>query len=122
MTKKIVQLDFIAYELSDFIQTGDTWADVRARIDALEAKSDQPDMRVFDRGIVDKRFEISYYGYDGGQNIELNLYREETDKEYADRLAEEERTRRKAEDRAKLKKDKEYAQYLKLKEKFKNEE
>lgn len=38
---------------------------------------------------IDAKFEMQPYGYDGGFDIYLILYREETDSEYQDRLEKE---------------------------------
>ncbi len=66
----------------------------------------------------DVYFDIQSYGYDGG--IELYLYerREENDKEYAKRLAEEKKEKE-AKKKSKAEKEaKEYAEYLRLQKKF----
>lgn len=65
-------------------------------------------------------FNVAPYGYDGGLELELWEQREETDKEYSTRQAKEklERDRKKA--ASKAKKDKEFAEYERLRKKFEN--
>ena len=66
----------------------------------------------------DVYFYINHYGYDGGKELKLRERREETDKEYEKRIAEEEKVRAKKRADEKKKKDREYAEYERLKKKF----
>ena len=63
-------------------------------------------------------FNVSSYGYDGGMDLELWESREETDKEYEKRIAEEKKERAKKSAAAQAKKDREFAEYIRLKQKF----
>lgn len=85
-----------------------TPAEVIERMDELQAG--YPDRDVF--------FNVSPYGYDGGLNLELWERREETDKEYEKRVAEEKRERDRKRAATKAKKDKEFAEYVRLQKKF----
>jgi NurA-like 5'-3' nuclease len=85
-----------------------TPAEVIERMKELQAG--YPDRHVY--------FNLSPYGYDGGLDLELWECREETDKEYEKRIAEEKKERDRKRAAAKAKKDKEYAEYERLKKKF----
>lgn len=65
-----------------------------------------------------KKFEVEYYGYDGGYTLYLVYYREETDNEYEKRMSQE----RKAKDLEKAgrlaEEERERQLYERLKEKF----
>jgi hypothetical protein len=63
-------------------------------------------------------YEAQPYGYDGAIEIEQYQKRLETDMEYAARLKKNENQRMRKKTAAKKQEDKEYAEYLKLKEKF----
>lgn len=63
-------------------------------------------------------FNVSPYGYDGGLELELWESREETDKEYDKRVAVEKRERDRKRAANKAKKDRELAEYVRLKKKF----
>jgi hypothetical protein len=69
----------------------------------------------------DVRIEYKYFGYDGAFDVAISFEREETDKEYEARLVKEKVKEEKLKNRAAKKKQKEYEQYLKLKDKFENE-
>lgn len=43
----------------------------------------------------DVKFSVEYYGYDGGMELYAVVYRDENDKEYAKRMAEEAKAREK---------------------------
>ena len=75
-----------------------------------ELQAGYPDRHVY--------FNVSGYGYDGGMNLELWESREETDKEYNKRVAEEKRERDRKRAATKAKKDKEFAEYVRLQKKF----
>lgn len=64
------------------------------------------------------RFVTDYYGYDGGIELYVRVMRWETDKEYEARMAKEQKERAKKRAATKAKKDKEYAEYERLKKKF----
>ena len=72
-------------------------------------------------GDRDVYFYISHYGYDGGKELTLRERREETDKEYEKRIAEEKKERAKKKAETQAKKDKEYGEYMRLKAKFEGE-
>ena len=75
-----------------------------------ELQAGYPDRHVY--------FNVSGYGYDGGMNLELWESREETDKEFNKRVAEEKKEREKKAAATKAKKDKEFAEYVRLQKKF----
>lgn len=73
-------------------------------------------------------FSVNFCGYDGGYELNLNVYRWENDTEYESRIAAEEKSR-KAKEARKLKAsqskksksdDDERKEYLRLKEKYEN--
>lgn len=75
-----------------------------------ELRAGYPDRHVF--------FNVSPYGYDGGIELELWESREETDKEFNKRIAEEKKEREKKAAATRAKKDREFAEYVRLKKKF----
>jgi len=68
----------------------------------------------------DVYFHVKRYEYDGDMAVELRERREETDKEYNKRIAEEKKVKDKAKESKKLKEAKELAEYERLKKKFDN--
>lgn len=66
----------------------------------------------------DVYYHINRYGYDGGKELSLRERREETDKEYNKRLAEEQKDKLKAKEAKAAKEAKELAEYMRLKKKF----
>lgn len=115
MEKKLIKYIRKEFELSELIKTGDSIQDVIDRLTKLDP------LKYFETRefpLFNPTFEVTQYGYDGGLDIDLWVYREETDKEYEMRLVQEEKVRQTQEKLAKAKYDKEYIQYLKLKEKF----
>lgn len=64
------------YDLLD----GEDFAGVKAALDKLEAQVD------YGRG-EDAKFVVEGYGYDGGVELYLEIYRDETDAEYNKRMA-----------------------------------
>lgn len=64
------------------------------------------------------RFETEHYGYDGGVELYVRVTRWESDREYEARMAKEQKERAKKRAVAQAKKDKEYAEYERLKKKF----
>ncbi len=110
MSKRKI-LDVEAREYVDFDEIdGKTPEEVIERMKALRES-------VGDRDVY---FYISRYGYDGGKELTLRERREETDKEYNKRIAEEKKDRLKAKETKALKEAKERAEYLRLKKKFEN--
>lgn len=110
-------------DLHDFIDGADFF-DVKAELDKLEAKVD------YSRGHTSK-FRIEHYGYDGGVEVYLDVYRDETDAEYNKRLAKEELAKEKSRLRREKKKEaarkvlmeseaQERAEYERLRTKFEN--
>ena len=85
-----------------------TPAEVIERMDELQAG--YPDRDVF--------FNVSPYGYDGGLNLELWERREETDREFNKRIAEESKIKAKQKESKAIKQAKELAEYQRLKKKF----
>ena len=85
-----------------------TPAEVVERMKELQAG--YPDRHVY--------FNVSSYGYDGGKELELWESREETDKEFNKRVAEEKKEREKKAAATKAKKDREFAEFMRLKKKF----
>jgi hypothetical protein len=69
-------------------------------------------------GSRDVYFYFESYGYDGGKNITLRERREETDKEYAKRIAEQKKAKAKEKETKALKEAKERAEYERLAKKF----
>jgi hypothetical protein len=59
-----------------------------------------------------------YYGYDGGRDTNIYYSREETDDEYQKRLSGENEIKQKKLKERQAKKEREVAQYLKLKAKY----
>ena len=76
-------LDVSLWELFD----GNDIAEVRAMLNSLEAGIKQDEHAVF---------EVQGYGYDGGVELELNVWRDETDAEYKKRLEKNEKAKEKA--------------------------
>lgn len=72
-------------------------------------------------GDRDVYFDIQSYGYDGGKELYMYERREETDKEYDARIAQEKKLRASKKAAAQAKKDKEYGEYMRLKAKFESE-
>ncbi len=68
----------------------------------------------------DVYFSVETYGYDGGKELTLRERREENDKEFAKRTAEEKKARAVKKESKALKEAKERAEYLRLKKKFEN--
>lgn len=66
----------------------------------------------------DVYFDVYSYGYDGGKELHLRERREENDKEYAKRLAEEAKVKAKAKEDKKTKEAKEFLEYQRLQKKF----
>lgn len=73
------------YDLLD----GRDFTDVKAELDRLEAKVQ------YGQG-EEAKFEVEGYGYDGGVELYLNIYRDETDAEYDRRSAKEAAAKEKA--------------------------
>jgi len=69
-------------------------------------------------GTDDVYYSIESYGYDGGKELTLRERREETDKEYNKRIAEEKKVKAKAKEAKATKEAKELAEFLRLKKKF----
>ena len=66
----------------------------------------------------DVYFDIQSYGYDGGKDLKLRERREENDKEYAKRMAEEKKEKE-AKKKSKAEKEaKEFLEYQRLQKKF----
>lgn len=63
-------------------------------------------------------FDIDNYGYDGGKELKIRERRPETDQEYEERMAAEALALSKKRAAERKKKDKEYAEYQRLKQKF----
>lgn len=89
-------------------------------LDGMSPEQVIKEMRVFQEVYPDRDiyFSIKPYGYDGGIELELYERRLETDAEYAKRTAAEKKEREKKKALAAAKKDKEYAEYLRLRDKF----
>jgi hypothetical protein len=68
----------------------------------------------------DVYFSVETYGYDGGKELTLRERREENDKEFAKRTADEKKERAIKKSAKVLKEAKERAEYERLKKKFKN--
>lgn len=66
----------------------------------------------------DVYFYFESYGYDGGKNITLRERREETDKEYAKRISEQEKAKAKEKETKAAKEAKEFAEFQRLQKKF----
>jgi hypothetical protein len=108
MSKRLI-LDCEAREYVDFDEIdGKTPEEVIERMKALRA----------DVGERDVYFYIRNYGYDGGKELTLRERREETDKEYNKRLAEEKKDRLRTKEAKALKEAKERAEFERLKKKF----
>lgn len=111
MSKRKI-LDVEAREYVDFDEIdGKTPEEVIERMKAMRAEM----------GGRDVYFHISHYGYDGGKELTLRERREETDKEYNKRIAEEKKDRLKAKEAKALKEAKELAEFMRLKKKFESE-
>ena len=63
-------------------------------------------------------FDIQSYGYDGGKELYLYERREENDKEYEKRVAEEKKAKAKANADKATKEAKEFAEFQRLQKKF----
>jgi hypothetical protein len=66
----------------------------------------------------DVYFDIQSYGYDGGKELKLRERREENDKEFNKRIAEETKAKAKAKEDKKTKEAKEFLEYQRLQKKF----
>jgi len=66
----------------------------------------------------DVYFDIQSYGYDGGKELTLRERRLENDKEYAKRIADEQKVKAKAKETKAAKEAKELAEYQRLQKKF----
>lgn len=66
----------------------------------------------------DLYFNIKYYGYDGGKELEIRERRFETDKEYNKRVAEEKKAKDLKKQQKADKEAKELAEFIRLKKKF----
>lgn len=108
MSKRLI-LDCEAREYVDFYEfDGKTPEEVIERMQTMRAEM----------GGRDVYFHINHYGYDGGKELTLRERREETDKEYNKRIAEEKKDKLKAKEAKALKEAKELAEYMRLKKKF----
>lgn len=63
-------------------------------------------------------FDVQSYGYDGGKDLKIRERRLENDKEYGERMREEEKEKTKARATKAAKELKERAEYERLKKKF----
>lgn len=63
-------------------------------------------------------FDVNSYGYDGGKTLDLLERREENDKEFEKRMAEEKKAKAKEREAKATKEAKELAEYERLKKKF----
>jgi len=66
-------------------------------------------------------FNVSSYGYDDGKELELWESREETDREFNRRIAEELKIKAKQKETKAIKQAKELAEYQRLKKKFESQ-
>lgn len=66
----------------------------------------------------DVYFSVETYGYDGGKELTLRERREETDKEFEKRIAEEKKAKAKVKETKALKEAREFLEYERLKKKF----
>ena len=108
MSKRKI-IDVEAREYVDFDEIdGKTPEEVIERMKAMRAEM----------GSRDVYFHINHYGYDGGKELTLRERREETDKEYSKRLAEEKKDRESKKASKALKEAKERAEFERLKKKF----
>jgi hypothetical protein len=108
MSKKLI-LDCEAKEYVDFDEFDmKTPEEIIERMKALRTEM----------GGRDIYFYFESYGYDGGKNITLRERREETDKEFEKRIAEEKKVKAKAKEAKALKEAKELAEFMRLKKKF----
>lgn len=105
--RKIVNVKIGSESFYDILDQK-TPAEVVERMNELQAG--YPDRHVY--------FNVSPYGYDGGLDLELWESREETDREFNKRVAEEKKEREKKSAAAQAKKDRELAEYQRLKKKF----
>ena len=70
---------------------------------------------------VSAEIREEWAGYDGGVDLTLYYFRQETDQERDKRLEKERKEKEKKKTAEETKKEKEYKQYLKLKKKFEKE-
>ena len=103
-------------ELSDIISTGDTFSQVIKNLESLNSKIVE-DIEYHD-SITNVKFDVSYYGYDGGTDISLVYYRDETDEEMQKRYDLNRAYYERKALQAKKKEEKERAKYLELKAKY----
>ena len=76
----------------------------------IRLRSEYPDRDIY--------FDVSSYGYDGGKELDLYERREENDKEYAKRMAEEKKIKDQELAAKATKEAKEFAEYQRLQKKF----
>lgn len=108
MSKRKTVIDSLGTESFFDILDGKTFDEVIACMHEMKAL-------YADRDVY---FDVNGYGYDGGLELYLMERREETDREYEKRIAEEKRERAKKSAAARAKKEREYAEYQRLKKKF----
>lgn len=108
MSKKKIVIDDLGEGSFYDVLNGKTFDEVIARMEQYKSHYSGRDVY----------FDIQGYGYDGGIELCLRERRLETDREYEKRIAKENLERAKKRAAEKKKKDREYAEYVRLKEKF----
>lgn len=107
--------------LFDLLDEGDFF-DVKEKLDKLEATVDYG-------GGEEAKFKVEPYGYDGGVELYMEIYRDETDAEYDKRMEKTAKAKEKARKARETKKERarkvlmeseaaERAEYERLREKF----
>ena len=105
--RKILDLDANLYaDFDDF--DGKTPEQIIENMQAFRAE--YPDRDLY--------FHIKHYGYDGGKEMTLRERRLENDKEYAKRIADEQKEKTKAKENKAIKEAREFAEYQRLQKKF----
>lgn len=98
----------------DELFDGRTFDEVQLRLRELAAQYEE---RILSED-CEVKFDVSHYGYDGGKDLYVDVYRWETDKEYKARMDADKKKRQKRVDAKAAKEAIERATYERLKKKF----
>jgi hypothetical protein len=129
--KRLIKQGYKEIDLSSIVKNGDTLDAFASRAQEF-VKCLKSNTQFFTDDIVDAKFEVEPYGYDGGVTIGVWSYRYETDAEFLVRESAEIAKEAARLDRERKKKEKalaklvaqeaDYELYLKLKAKYQGEE
>lgn len=127
--KRLIKKNYKEIDLSSIVKNGDTLDAFASRAQEF-VKCLKSNTQFFTDDIVDAKFEVEHYGYDGGVTIGVWSYRYETDAEELARETKEKAEVESKKERERKKKEKalaklvaqeaDYELYLKLKAKFRD--